>query len=121
MSSDVSQQTAAVLHQHLTAIAQGDLSAILSDYTEDAVLFLPDNTLHGREAIGGFFAHLLATLPADWIAGFQLHRQDVHGEVAYIFWQAPPALPLGTDTFVIRNGKIVAQTFALLAPASGSS
>lgn len=121
MSADASQQTAAVLNQHLTALAQGDLSAILNDYADDAALFLPDNTLQGRTAIGDFFAHLLATLPADWMAGFQMHRQDMQGEVAYIVWQAPPVFPLATDTFVIRNGKIAVQTFAQLAPAAGAS
>jgi hypothetical protein len=34
-------------------------------------------------------------------------------------WKADPFIPLATDTFVIRDGKIVAQTFAaLLVPAA---
>ena len=43
----------------------------------------------------------------------KLLRQDVHGEVAYIHWQAAPFIPFASDTFVIRNGKIVVQTIAL--------
>jgi hypothetical protein len=78
---------------------------------------LPDSTLHGRGAVRNFFATLLASLPADWLAQFKMNRQDVEGEIAYIFWQAPPAFPLATDTFVVRNGKILVQTFAMLAPA----
>ena len=81
------------------------------------MLFLPDNTLHGLGPIRDFFATLLATLPADWMADFKMSRQDIDGEVAYIFWQAPPVFPLATDTFVVRNGKIMAQTFAMLTPA----
>jgi ketosteroid isomerase-like protein len=116
MSSTITQQTADTLHHHLGALVQGDLEAILSDYTDESVLFLPDSTLHGRDAVRNFFATLLATLPADWLAQFKMHRQDVVGEVAYIFWQAPPAFPLATDTFVVRDGKIMVQTFAMLAP-----
>jgi hypothetical protein len=44
-----------------------------------------------------------------------MRRQEVHGEIAYIVWKADtPSLdvPLGTDTFVVRDGKIVVQTFA---------
>jgi hypothetical protein len=41
-----------------------------------------------------------------------LARQDVEGEVAYIVWKAEPFIPLATDTFLIRDGKIVAQSFA---------
>jgi hypothetical protein len=46
---------------------------------------------------------------------FEMLRQDVDGEVAYIVWKAETAanrFELGTDTFVVRNGKIVIQTFA---------
>jgi hypothetical protein len=44
-------------------------------------------------------------------------RQDVDGEIAYIAWKAEPFTPLATDTFVIRNGKICVQTFAVLNAA----
>ena len=37
---------------------------------------------------------------------------NVDGELAYITWSAGREIPLGTDTFVVRNGKIVAQTVA---------
>ena len=45
---------------------------------------------------------------------FKLQKMLVDGEVAYIAWSAESAgfrMPLGTDTFVVRDGKIVAQTF----------
>lgn len=117
MSAEMTQQTTAILQHHLTAIAQGDVDAILSDYTAESVLFLADNTLHGLEPIHNFFAAVLASLPADWMAEFKMIQQAVEGEVAYIVWQAPPAFPLATDTFVVREGKIMAQTFAMLAPS----
>ena len=37
------------------------------------------------------------------------------GDVAYIAWSAETPtmrVPIGTDTFVVRNGKILVQTFA---------
>jgi ketosteroid isomerase-like protein len=95
MSSTITQQTADTLQHHLAAVMQGDLDAILSDYTDESVLFLPDGTLHGRDAVRNFFTRLFATLPADWSAQFKMIRQDVDGEVAYIFWQAPPGFPSG--------------------------
>jgi len=42
-------------------------------------------------------------------------QQLVEGEIAYIVWSAESQryrIPLATDTYVIRDGKIVAQTFA---------
>jgi len=47
-----------------------------------------------------------------------LIRQDIQGDVAYVLWKAEPYIPLATDTFVIRDGKILAQSFAVLAPSS---
>jgi hypothetical protein len=44
-----------------------------------------------------------------------LAKQIVEGEMSYILWSGRSALcnaAFATDTFVIREGKIVAQTFA---------
>jgi branched-subunit amino acid aminotransferase/4-amino-4-deoxychorismate lyase len=43
-----------------------------------------------------------------------LKQQSVEGEYAYILWTAETAdhvYEVGTDTFVVRNGKIVTQSF----------
>jgi hypothetical protein len=42
-------------------------------------------------------------------------EQDVDGDTAYIVWKAETAdnrYELGTDTFVVKDGKIAIQTFA---------
>jgi hypothetical protein len=46
---------------------------------------------------------------------FEMTTQSVEGDVAYIVWKAETAdnvYEMGTDTFVVRSGKIVAQSFA---------
>ena len=48
-------------------------------------------------------------------ASFEMKKQIVEGETAYIVWSAETAdnvYELATDTFVVRDGKIVTQTFA---------
>jgi hypothetical protein len=43
-----------------------------------------------------------------------MKQQFVEGEHAYIVWAAETAenvYELGTDTFLVQNGKIVAQSF----------
>ena len=48
-------------------------------------------------------------------AAFSMKQQFIEGEYAYILWTAETAdnvYELGTDTFVVRDGKIVAQSFA---------
>ena len=44
-----------------------------------------------------------------------MRKQCVEGDYAYILWSAETAdnsYEAATDTFVVRNGKIVAQSFA---------
>jgi len=46
---------------------------------------------------------------------FEMLGQEVDGDTAYIVWKAETAdnrFELGTDTFIVQNGKIVTQTFA---------
>jgi len=35
--------------------------------------------------------------------------------MAFITWSVAGAIPLGTDTFVVEDGRIVSQTFAMHA------
>jgi hypothetical protein len=46
---------------------------------------------------------------------FEMLRQEIDGDTAYIVWKAETAdnrFELGTDTFIVKDGRIVAQTFA---------
>jgi hypothetical protein len=48
-------------------------------------------------------------------ATFSMKQQFVEGDYAYILWTAETVdnvYELATDTFVVRDGKIVAQSFA---------
>jgi len=108
--------TEATLGHHLQAISEG-VDAIMQDFTPDSVLFTPDGPLRGLEPIRGFFDGFLSTSPPELLRAITLVRQDIQGDVAYIIWKAEPYIPLATDTFVVRDGKIVAQSFALLAPS----
>ena len=107
--------TEATLEHHLQAINEG-VDAILRDYTEQSVLFTPDGPIRGLEGIRSFFEDFLANSPPELLEAITLIRQDIDGDIAYIIWKAEPYIPYATDTFVIRNGKIVTQTFTALGP-----
>lgn len=99
-----------VFDHHLQSFAVG-LDALLSDYTEQSVIQLPDRTLRGLSEIRQFFSDFLAsTQPGFWEA-FRITRQVVDGDIAYLVWDAKPFFDMATDTLYVRNGKIVVQTF----------
>ncbi|SRR5579883_2622376 len=103
-----------VIEHHLKCFNEGDLNGILSDYTPGAVLFTPEGALKGIEAIRGLFQIMIAEFRKPG-AAFSMKQQFVEGEHAYILWTAETAdnvYEFATDTFVVRDGKIVAQSFA---------
>jgi ketosteroid isomerase-like protein len=102
-----------VLDHHLKCFGDGDLKGILSDYAPEAVLFTPDGPLRGADAMRSLFQAMIAEFGKPG-AAFSLKRQSVEGDYAYILWTAETAdnvYEVGTDTFVVRDGKIAAQSF----------
>jgi ketosteroid isomerase-like protein len=111
-----SSETEAVVRNHLQAfVEKKGVAAILSDYAEDARFHTEARTYRGKPEIREFFENFLASLPPGAAEGFALRTLRVGGDVAYITWSAGRDIPLGTDTFVVRNGLIVSQTFAMYA------
>lgn|SRR5512140_1789783 len=112
--------TESVVRSHLQAfLEQRGVPAILADYDEDACVLAEDRTYRGRREIGAFFEGFIASLPPQGIGRFSLRSLRVEGDVAFITWNVGNEWPLGTDSFVVRDGKIVLQTYALHA-ARGS-
>ena len=103
-----------VIDHHLKCFAGGDFNGLLSDYTPHSVMFLPEGPLKGACSIALFFKALFTEFGKPG-AVFSLKQQTIEGEYAYILWTAETAdnlYEMGTDTFVVREGKIVAQSFA---------
>jgi len=102
-----------VLDNHLRCFSKGDLEGILSDYAPSAVMFTPDGPLRGADAMRPLFQALIAEFGKPG-AVFTMRQQIVEGDYAYILWTAETAdnvYEVATDTFVVRDGKIAAQSF----------
>jgi ketosteroid isomerase-like protein len=106
--------TSDVLDRHLKSFAEYDVDGVLADYASDAVLFVPTGPLKGPEAMKPLFAALVAEFAKPG-SSFTMQQRSIEGDHAYIVWTAETAdnsYEFATDTFVVRNGKIVAQSFA---------
>jgi ketosteroid isomerase-like protein len=102
-----------VIDHHLKAFGERDLDGVLSDYAAGAVFFTQHGPLRGPDAIRPLFQGMIAEFGKPG-ATFSMKKQFVEGDHAYILWTAETAdnvYELGTDTFVVRDGKIVAQSF----------
>ena len=106
--------TSDVLDRHLKSFAAYDLDGVLADYSSDAVLFTPTGPLKGPDAIKPLFQALVSEFAKPG-SSFTMQQRSIEGDHAYILWTAETAdnsYEFATDTFVVRNGKILAQSFA---------
>lgn len=112
--------TREVLDRHLAAFLANDLDGVLADYGQEIVFFTPEGTRRGVAEVRPLFEGLITEFsqPA---SRFSMERYAVEGEHGYIVWNAETAdnlYEMATDTFVVREGRIVAQSFtASVRPA----
>ncbi len=86
----------------------------MADYTDESVLITPDKTVSGLTELRDHFANVFKLFPKDSTT-LKLDKSVINKDVAYIIWSADaPKIDIsyGTDTFIIKDGKIVRQTFA---------
>ena len=110
-------KTKEVLDHHWNTFQANDLDGVMADYTDESILITPDKTFKGLKEIRENFVGAFAAFPKDSTT-MTLNKSVVTQDVAYIIWEAAgPKVKVsyGTDTFIIRDGKIVRQTYAGVA------
>ena len=118
----MAKSTGDILDHHLQSFGAGDINSILEDYTDQSVFITPNgDVLRGPQQIKTLFEALFAEFAKPG-ASLSLNQKVVEGELVYIAWSAETAdnvYELGTDTFVVRDGKITYQTLAVKATPKG--
>ena len=103
-----------VTDHHIKCFFDFDLEGILSDYAPTAVLFTPDGPLKAVDEIRPLFQAMFVEFRRPGMT-FSMKQLSVEGDYSYALWTAETAdnvYEVGTDTLVVRDGKIVAQSFA---------
>ncbi len=103
------------LQHHLEAFGNNDIDEIMKDYTEKSEIWTPEGAIVGLDAISAFMSYAFTLFPKN-STRLDLKQMIVKGNKAYIAWSADSAVitvPLGSDTFEIKEGKIVLQTAAI--------
>jgi ketosteroid isomerase-like protein len=114
-NADAVAETENVLARHWRDFVAGNLESIMADYAADALLVSAMGTLKGHAQIRPMFESIFSHLFPAGTSTLKLEKQTVEGELGFIIWSgsAPKyEVPFATDTFWIRDGKILVQTFA---------
>ena len=106
--------TQSVLDHHLQCFGTGDLDGIVADYAPDAALLTMDGAIKGTAAIREFFANAFTIFSKPGTTS-SVKLALVEGECAFIVWEAETPdikVEAASDTFLIRDGRILVQTYA---------
>ena len=112
--------TKEVLERHLKCLSAGDLAGFLAEYAPDAVVFRPVGFAGAGGIAKGFaeFRPAFSALFKEFARSgtrFEIRQQAIEGDYACIIWEAETEeniYELGSDTYVIKEGKIIFQSFA---------
>jgi hypothetical protein len=123
------QQTSkAVLDHHVMAVKQGNVDMVMADYADDAVLITPHGIVPGQTDVSGndVFAGKTNIRKFFVVLGDKDHLPDVKSMEAtfqtlgsdvtlmrWVQYKGTPKEVRGTDTWVIRNGKVIFQMVAV--------
>ena len=98
----IGENSKEVIMRHLNSFLDNNLDALLSDYTNESVLI-----------ISAFFVDFSLNFPKEE-SHFVLDKVVANNDLVYILWHAKTSrlqVPIGSDTFIIKDGKIYQQTF----------
>jgi ketosteroid isomerase-like protein len=97
----------------LAAFGRGDAAALVAQYRDDAVVITPQGKLAGPQ-IRGMIEGIVAEFAQPGVK-FDLIAREAEGPVATFVWKAETArnlYELGSETYVLKDGKVAYQTFA---------
>ena len=123
LSDAVPESPEAIVMHHLSALNSGDLDAAVAVYADSAIFITPDGETKGKTTIHKMLAGVLANVRGGGTgprALFDVKRKYFTKAIGYIVWTQNAGSPeevQGSDTFVVRRGKIILQT-AFLVPTT---
>lgn len=106
-------KTAEIIDHHLSAFMNADVDEILKDYTEESEILTPQGALKGLSQIRYFFEETFKVVPKG--STLNMMQQLIRDDIAYLAYSGDStfvSLPIGTDTFFIKDDKIICQTLA---------
>ena len=102
-----------IVTRHMNAVNNKDIEGAVRDYADDAVMILPGKVVEGKAALRALFLAGFARVPANQGLGMEIERIWQEGrEIVAAPWHKGTTLN-GIDKFLVRDGKIVAQSVFL--------
>lgn len=101
-----------IIEHHFTSFLENDLEEILSDYTEESIIYTPNKDYHGLIEIESLFRSAFISYPKDKTS-ITIDKSIYNGNMAYVIWHGETSefsVSFSTATYIIDNGKIFRHT-----------
>lgn len=104
------RETLAVMERHSEAMRTRDVETIVADYTDDTVVMatLFPQPIVGKDELRKAVAEVLKIPPVAEAADPVFIRREAVGELGYQIFETSGLT--GTETYVVRGGKILFET-----------
>ena len=93
-----------------------DFKEVLADYADDSIVITPTGTARGINELEAAMGQMAGLFTPENLSQMNVLHQDIHCELASVSWTMGDAIPFGTDTFIIRDGKIQVQSIGMYLP-----
>ena len=103
---------ASVVLDYLNALSGENVDAIVGHYADDAILFTQEGSFRGGAELHRYFTEHLRTRSRDRVNTFEILQHAIVDNTVYVLWRAEPYVAFASDSYVVRNGRIVLQTWA---------
>lgn len=104
--------TKKIIEHHFSAFKENDLESILSDYSEQSIIFTPDSAYKGLKKIQSFFSQAFCSFPKDQTT-IIIDKFITNGNLGYVVWHGETPkfiVSFSTATYIINKGKIIRHT-----------
>lgn len=88
---------------------------VLAFHSDDFVWLSPGGVIEGKDAARTHAAARMSFMPEQAFHGVKTITTHCVGQYAFLLFKTD-LIPFGTDTFVIRDGKVVFQSNAVYVP-----
>ena len=108
--------TKEVYDHHTQAFFTGDVDSMLEDYTDQSVLVTDQGVVMGLTGLRRFFEQSFQEMASRDPADFKNLTNFIEGDVVFHSWSGGDAFPYGTETYIIRDGKIAVHSLGRYVP-----
>src|SRR5450631_1551527 len=114
-AGDSSAESEVVVKQFLANWDARNLEAMMTSYTDDSAVLMPQQKPYkGKEQIHSLMKGFVDDFSKPG-AVWDTYALTAEGQIVYILWKGETAankFPFGSNTFVVKDGKIAYQTIA---------